>query len=327
VKDGKVAGAAYTADGGRPHAETIALEKAGEAAKGATVYVTLEPCSHHGKTPPCAEALVKAGVARVVVACEDPDPRVSGRGIQMLKDAGIDVVVGVLEQQAQKMNAGFFMKVKEGRPFITLKVATSKNDKIAAARLSGHQQFITGDMARAHGHIMRSMNDAILVGVGTVLADNPLLTTRLEGHPHTITRIVLDRHLKTTLDANLIKTAHEAPVWYFYEDDKEGRAPLMEEAGVRLFKVGTDLKTVIKTLADEGITRLLVEGGSIVHEAFVKEGLGDRLLWYRAPRDIDSDIKAFGGMEQTDVIKALGLIHVETRPYNEDLLEIYEKPA
>ncbi len=327
VKDGKVVGAAYTGDGGRPHAETIALEKAGSKAKGATVYVTLEPCSHHGETPPCAEALIKAGIARAVIACEDPDPRVSGRGIKMMKDAGIEVVTGVMEKEARDLNAGFFLKVKEGRPFITLKVATSKNDKIAAQRLSGRKQFITGDVARKHGHIMRSMHDAILVGVGTIMADNPMLTTRLEGHPHTITRVVLDAHLRTPLDANLIKTAHEAPVWYFYKDDPHGRASLMRDAGVRLFQVGTSLPVVVKTLAEEGITRLLVEGGSLIHADFVKEGLGDRLLWYRAPLEIDKGIAAFGGMSKEDVIKGLGLKHTETRPYEQDLLEIYAKPA
>ena len=327
VKDGKVVGAGHTADGGRPHAETIALAKAGSGAKGATVYVTLEPCSHHGKTGPCADALIKAGISKVVVACEDPDPRVSGSGIKMLKDVGIEVKTGVLEKQAQAMNAGFFLKVKENRPFITLKVATSKNDKIAAARLSGRKQFITGDMARKHGHIMRSMHDAILVGAGTILADNPDLTTRLEGLEHTITRVVLDRHLRTPLDAEIVQSAHKAPVWIFHEDDKQGRGGLMEEKGVKLFNVGTDLKTVMKTLADEGITRLLVEGGSLVHESFMKEGLGDRLLWYRAPLEIDMGIPAFGGAKKEEILNKLGLRHVETRPYEQDLLEIYEKQA
>jgi len=325
VKDAKVVAAAYTADGGRPHAETQALEKAGAEAKGATVYVTLEPCAHHGKTPPCAEALIKAGVKRVVVACEDPDPRVSGKGIQMMKDAGIEVESGVLEKEAQAMNVGFFLKVKEGRPFVTLKVATTQDDKIAPLKQK-KRHVITGEMAQAHSHIMRSMHDAVLVGIGTVLKDDPLLTTRLIGLTHVITRVVMDAHLRIPLDSQLVKTAGEAPVWVFYKDDPEGKIAKLEKAGVKLFE-GGDVHLVMKRLAEEGITRVLVEGGAEIHKAFAVAKLGDRLLWYRAPDVLGEGVLAFDGMEKDEILRAFSLKAMGTQPLDKDLLEIYGKEA
>lgn len=325
VKDGKVLAASYTADGGRPHAETIALEKAGSAAKGATVYVTLEPCSHTGKTGPCVKALIDAGVKRVVVACGDPDPRVSGRGIHMLKDAGIEVVVGVCEKEARAMNAGFFMKVRHGRPLVTLKVATTKDDKIAPLNAKG-QRIITGEMARAHSHIMRSMHDAVLVGIGTVLNDDPLLTTRLQGLEHTITRVVLDSHLRTPLDSKLVQSVGDAPLWVFYQGDKDGKAQSLKDSKVKLFNTH-EISSILKTLGDEGITRLLVEGGAKIHSTFLNAGFGDRLLWYRSPEIMGSGLEAFGGLKEAEVVQKLGLKHARSQPLDKDLLEIYEKAS
>lgn len=326
VKDAKVLAAAITADGGRPHAETIALEKAGAESKGATAYVTLEPCSHTGKTGPCAQALIDAGIVRAVIACEDPDPRVSGRGIKMLKDAGIEVVVGMMEKEARAMNAGFFTAVTQGRPYVTLKVATTKDDKIAPLNAK-RQHFITGDMARAHSHIMRSMHDAVVVGIGTVLGDDPMLTTRLVGLKHTITRVVLDSKLDIPLDSKLVKSIDEAPLWVCYSEDPHDKAEKLEKLGVKLLKTEVSAISAMKALAAEGITRVLIEGGTQVHSIFAKEGLGDRLLWYRSPDVMGDGVMAFGGLSEAEVVQKLGLKHLRRQDLDKDLLEIYEKDA
>jgi diaminohydroxyphosphoribosylaminopyrimidine deaminase/5-amino-6-(5-phosphoribosylamino)uracil reductase len=212
VKDGRVVGRATTAQGGRPHAEPQALAMAGDAARGATAYVTLEPCCFHGRTPPCTDALVAAGVARVVVGVRDPDPRVNGAGLARLRSAGIEVVEGVLEDEAADVVAGFVTRVQRGRPLVTLKLASTLDGRIATR--TGESQWITGEPARRMAHALRGRHDAIMVGAGTVLADNPDLTCRIPGFkPLPMVRVVADSHLRLPLTSRLVATAHSAPTW------------------------------------------------------------------------------------------------------------------
>ncbi len=315
VKKNVVIARGWTGDGGRPHAEAIALQRAGVDAKGATAYVTLEPCSHHGQTGPCAEALIKADVKRVVYGAFDPDPRVSGRGMAMLKDAGIETVL--LKNGADEINQGFFLRVTQGRPWVTLKIATTGDGKIALRE--GQREWITGELARRHVHFERSKYDAILVGIGTVLVDDPLLTTRLKGVTHKAPRIILDSKLKIPLELQLVRTSNETPLWIFHESDPEQKAASLEKHGARLFQ-GTDIKTVLAKLAEEGITRLLVEGGAEVLKSFAEAGVCDEFLLYKAPGKAWPDGKPSGFEE---ISRKIGLKLAETRVLGEDLLEIY----
>src|SRR5215475_2950035 len=212
VRQGRVVGRGWTQPGGRPHAETEALHRAGAAAKGATAYVTLEPCSHHGRTPPCADALIAAGIARAVVAMEDPDPRVSGAGLARLREAGIKVDLGLGESEAGEINAGFFLRIRERRPLITLKLAMTLDGRIATR--SGESRWITGEAARARAHLLRAQHDAVMVGSGTVLADDPLLNVRLPGlGRQSPLRIVLDGRMRLSLTSALVAGARETPTW------------------------------------------------------------------------------------------------------------------
>ena len=283
---GVIVGRGSTARGGRPHAETIALQQAGEAARGATAYVTLEPCAHHGQTPPCADALVQAGIARVVTAAEDPDPRVNGQGLARLREAGVEVERGVCAEEAAAVNAGFFLCVREGRPLVTLKIAQSIDGRTATS--TGDSKWITGEAARALGHLMRAKNDAILIGVGTALADDPQLTCRLPGlEERSPIRVVLDARLRLNDWSKLAQTAHETPTLVFTARTDGGGA--LEACGVEIVRVARDargrpkLEAVLAALAARGITRLLVEGGATVHAAFLDRGLADRLEVFTSP--------------------------------------------
>lgn len=284
--EGRILGRGWTGKGGRPHAETLALAQAGEAARGATAYVTLEPCAHHGRTPPCAEALIAAGVTRVVAAVRDPDPRVSGKGFAMLRQAGVEVVTGVCEQDAAELNAGFFLKVREGRPLVTLKIAQSIDGKIAAA--SGTSKWITGEEARGYGHLLRARHDAILAGIGTVEADDPELSCRLPGlEDRSPLRVVLDSRLRLGEWSKLAQSAANIPVLVFTGAEAGGAA--LAACGVEVVRVKRDLRgrpdagVVLAQLGKRGITRLLVEGGAGVHAAFLDRGFADRLEVFRAP--------------------------------------------
>ncbi len=284
TKEGVVVGRGWTQKGGRPHAETIALGQAGEAARGATAYVTLEPCSHHGETPPCADALIAAGVARVVAAVEDPDPRVNGQGLAKLRAAGIEVVVGVGAKDAAELNAGFFLRLREKRPLVTLKIAQSSDGKTAA---TGGNKWITGEAARRFGHLMRAKNDAILVGIGTALADDPELTCRLPGlENRSPMRVVLDSRLRLAESSKLAQTARSIPTLVFTTADGGG---VLAACGVEVVKVERDaagrpkLEAVLAELAGRGVTRLLVEGGATLHAAFLDRDLADRLEVFTSP--------------------------------------------
>ncbi len=326
-KDERVVGRARTGDGGRPHAETQALEQAGMMAKGGSVYVSLEPCAHQGKAPPCAESLIAAGVRRVVVACEDPDPRVSGKGIQTLQEAGIEVEIGVLEREALTLNHGFILRVTQDRPLVTMKAATSSDGKIAAAK--GERTQISGEQAMRRAHLERSRHDAVLVGIGTVLADDPQLTTHLPGLEHSSIRVVLDSDLRTPEDSQLIMTAARHPLWIFHHSKEEAKISAFEGKGVKLFQVGTnDPADVLKALAGEGITRLLIEGGGQVNTIFLEAGLCDQFLHFKAPKTLgEGGVDALHGHDLASLENKFGLKKAAVAALDEDLLEIYEKEA
>lgn len=295
VRDGRVVGRGVTAPGGRPHAETQALSQAGAAAQGATAYVTLEPCAHHGQTPPCCEALIAAGIARVVIALEDPDPRTSGSGAETLRKAGIETLVGVLEEAARDQQAGYLSRLVKGRPLVTLKVAASLDGRTAAR--SGDSKWITGEQARRFGHLLRANHDAIMVGSGTALSDNPSLTCRLPGlGVASPTRIVVDSGLRLATGSNLVKSARDVPTWIVCGESCEtSRRRALEDAGVRIMEVRRSsdgrlaLEALLSALGDQGVTRLLVEGGACLATGFLREGLVDRLAWFAAPMMIGND--------------------------------------
>ncbi len=332
VRNGHVVGRGWTQPGGRPHAETVALAQAGALAKGATAYVTLEPCAHHGKTPPCADALVAAGIVRAVVAVEDPDERVSGRGLRRLTEAGIAVEVGLCFEDAAELNAGFFRRIREGRPLVTWKAATTLDGRIATH--SGESRWITGPQARAHGHRMRAEHDAILVGVGTGLADDPELTCRLPGlEDRSPVRVVMDSRLRLPLTSRLVATAGQTPTWIItLPGNDEARCQAFLNAGVDLIEVdpdtsGTpDLPEAMRALGDRGITRLLVEGGSHLAAALLRARLVDRVAWFRAPLMVGGDglpaAQAFGVDRLTD---APAFVSRGVRTLGGDVLELFER--
>ncbi len=319
VSDGVVIAQARTANGGRPHAETQALEEAGKKAQGATVYLTLEPCAHHGQTPSCAEALVAANVKKVFVGTLDPDPRTAGKGMEKLKKAGIEVKLGLLEEDCKSLNEGFFLRVKQNRPLITLKAACTQSGQLSPQ--SGRR--ISGDQALNRVHLERSKYDAILIGIGTALADNPLLTARLPALNHSPVRVVLDSELRLAEDSILVKTARKVPLWVIYSAAQAVKAKALEEQGVRLFKAPRhDLRAAVKILADQGITRLLVEGGPVIHRAFMQTGLYDGISVYRSLSHLvgrgDPVFSQVQGLKD-------GLSLVKTEPLSEDSLEIYRR--
>lgn len=303
-REGIVVGRGWTQPGGRPHAETEALARAGDEARGATAYVTLEPCAHHGKTPPCAEALLAAGIGRVVVAMEDPDPRVSGMGNHRLRAAGLAVSLGVGAAEAAEINAGFLTRINEGRPLVTLKLATTLDGRIASH--TGESRWITGEAARQRAHLLRATHDAVMIGAGTALADDPHLTCRLPGlGGWSPVRIVLDRRLRLPLTANLVATARETPTWLVtLAGGDAARRRAYADSGVEVIEIPAAeggerwLPDVLRRLAERGLTRVLAEGGSHVAAALLQSRLIDRLAWFRAPGLIGGDglpaAQAFG---------------------------------
>lgn len=284
VRDGQVVGRGWTQAGGRPHAEVRALAQAGAGARGATVHVTLEPCAHHGHTPPCAEALIAAGPARVVTALTDPDPRVSGKGHAMLRAAGIAVTEGVLTDQASRLNAGFLKRVTRGLPFVTLKLAASLDGRTATG--TGESRWITGGEARRKVHALRLMHDAVMVGSGTALADDPDLTVRNLGAVRQPVRIVLDRALRHSPDSRLGRTAQDSPVWILHGPSARDPARKAWAAtGATLIETSEsegrlDLPAALSALAARGLTRILGEGGSTLAGALLRAGLVDDLALF-----------------------------------------------
>lgn len=293
VRDDRIVGRGVTAIGGRPHAEPVALAEAGELARGATAYVTLEPCAHHGRTPPCAEALITAGVARVVGAASDPDHRVSGKGYAMLRAAGIDVVEGVLRKQAADLMAGYLIRSLKKRPEVTLKLAVSCDGMIG--RRGEGQVAITGEIARRQVHLMRAEADAIVIGIGTALADDPELTCRLPGlEKRSPARLVLDARARLPLDSRLALTADDVPVMIAAGPDAdETKKEALKAAGVRMlaaeiFEGRIALPELLEDLAGQGISTLLVEGGAETAQAFLADDLVDRIAIFTGPAEIGS---------------------------------------
>ena len=302
VRDGRPVGRGWTQPGGRPHAETEAIARAGSLAKDATAVVTLEPCVHHGATPPCVDALLTAGVQRVVIAIEDLDPRVAGRGAAALRAAGVEVSVGLLAAPAARLNRGFFLRITARRPMFTLKVASTLDGRIATA--SGDSRWITGEDARARAHWLRASHDAVLIGSETALQDDPDLTCRLPGMGRrSPLRLVADGRRRLTSASRLMQTAATCPTWVLSGADSaappdRSLLPSLLPSGVTLIGVDRDADgqldpvSIAHTLADRGLTRVLIEGGGILAASFLKAGLVDRLVWFHAPKIIGSGGRA-----------------------------------
>ena len=336
VKDGIVVGRGWTQPGGRPHAETEALARAGAAARGATAYVTLEPCSHQGQTGPCADALITAGVSRVVVAIADPDSRVSGQGLARLKDAGIAVATGMLAEAASALNRGFLLRISDGRPMVTLKLAASLDGRIAAH--NGDSQWITGEDARAAGHGLRATHDAVAVGSGTAATDDPHLTCRLPGLPvRPPVRIVFDSRLQLSLTRQLVATARTVPTWIVTlaetaEQSAVERADALRELGVVLIPVAAgesgriSISAALQALGEAGLTRLMVEGGGKLAASFLAEGLVDELALFRGPSIIGGDgIPAIAGLGLERVDDAPRFRLTSSRKLGADAVETYSR--
>lgn len=322
--------AAGTARGGRPHAEPRALIDAGEAVRGATLYVTLEPCSHHGRTPPCVDAIQAAGIARVVAAIEDPDIRVAGRGFAFLREQGIAVTSGVAADEARLAHAGHIRRVTFGRPHIMLKLAVSADGK---AGLAGRRPVaITGEAARRQVHLMRATHDAVITGIGTVLADDPQLTCRLPGMlDRSPVRIVLDSDLRLPLGSALIATHETAPLWLLAaEDASADRETTLTEIGAEVMRVrrrpdgGLDLHDAAHLLAMRGITRLMVEAGPRVASGFLKAGLVDEANVFTAPHRLGADaIDALHGLPLSALDAYLS--ETETEMHGPDRLRVLRR--
>ncbi len=326
VKDGVIIGRGWTQDGGRPHAEVEALRRAKKLAQGATMYVTLEPCAHHGKTPPCADAIVRAGIARVVSALEDPNPEVAGNGHERLRSKGVAVDVGLGADEARRIHVGHITRVEKARPHVTLKLAISADGK---AGLAGRKPVqISGGAARTLVFQRRAQSDAILVGIGTVLSDNPQLTCRLPGmFERSPVRVVLDAQLRLPMAVSVVATVRETPTWVFTSRKSSAIAEeILQQKGCKVFRVDDvqgmlDLNDVLKVLAREGITRLLVEGGPTVAANFVSADLVDQALLLRGDKNIGADgidplvglpLSAIGAHLQAQGSEQLGADTLET---------------
>lgn len=325
LKSGKVVGRGWTQPGGRPHAEAKALDESGANAAGATAYVTLEPCAHTGQTAPCAGALVKAGVSRVIVACTDPDPRVAGKGIAKLRDAGIEVALGCLEAEATRLNAGFFSRLTQSRPYITLKTATTLDGKIALS--NGESKWITGEKSRQHGHMLRAQHDAILTGVGTVLADDPELTCRIEGlEAESPKRIILDSDLKTPPQSKIIQTASDVETIVISEGSS--KTDWLEGSRIEHNTVESlaNLNSVVKELSGMGINRLLVEAGAKISASFLRAGIVDEICHYSAGKVIGADgLSAMGEMLISNLPEAPHFMVYETKRLGDDTFVRYSR--
>jgi diaminohydroxyphosphoribosylaminopyrimidine deaminase / 5-amino-6-(5-phosphoribosylamino)uracil reductase len=334
VKDGVVVGRGWTQPGGRPHAEPEALKRAGEAARGATLYATLEPCSHFGKSPPCVDAIIAAGIARVVSAIEDPNPEVAGQGHAKLRAAGIKVDIGLGAAEAAHDHAGHFSRIRDKRPHVILKLAVSSDDRIGAA--GNKPVAITGEAAKARVHLLRAQCDAILVGIGTVLADDPLLTCRLPGmEARSPVRVVLDRALRISGTSKLVRSARATPLWVMTSNLSEAPAAMkLGAAGAQVIRVATtnapppglDLLAVLHALAERGITRLLVEGGARVASSFVAAGLVDEVWLLRGVNPVGADgVPALDALPLSALTESPTFKRRASETLQNDRLTIYER--
>ncbi|NDU99595.1 bifunctional diaminohydroxyphosphoribosylaminopyrimidine deaminase/5-amino-6-(5-phosphoribosylamino)uracil reductase RibD [Pseudoroseicyclus tamaricis] len=330
VRDGRVVARGWTAPGGRPHAEAAALAAAGETARGATAYVTLEPCAHHGQTPPCAEALVAAGVSRVVIAAPDPDPRVAGKGAAILRAAGVEVVEGVRRAEAELDLAGFLSRFTTGRPWLTLKLAATLDGRIATA--TGESKWITGPRARAEVQALRARHDAVMVGGGTARADDPRLTLRGMGERRAPVRVVLSRRLDLPVESELMRTARGIPVWLVHG------AGLREAAGAPFAAAGAELVEApvaggqidpagaLEALAARGLTRVFCEGGGGLAASLLGAGLVDELVLFTAGLAIGAEgTPALAAMGLGALAEAPRLALVESRAVGADVMSVWRR--
>ena len=330
VRGGRVVARARTALGGRPHAEALALLDAGEAARGATAYVSLEPCNHHGHTPPCAKTLIEAGVARVVIGLTDPDPRTDGGGITRLRGAGITVELAA-DPHAAEVAEGFVRRLRDGRPMVTLKLATTLDGRIATA--TGASQWITGPAARRAAHALRANHDAILVGAGTVLADDPRLTCRLPGaRARPLVRVIADSRLRTPGHAAILATARDQPTWFLTRaSPNPDRLAAVLGAGAEVIETpsapaGIQLPAALSLLADRGITRLLVEGGAEIAASLLAENLVDHVAWFHAPAILGGDGLPAAAAFGADTLERMArFARVDSRPVGADILTTLQR--
>ncbi|MEW6448045.1 MAG: bifunctional diaminohydroxyphosphoribosylaminopyrimidine deaminase/5-amino-6-(5-phosphoribosylamino)uracil reductase RibD [Bacillota bacterium] len=324
VREGRIVGEGYHHRAGLPHAEIEALKAAGGAARGSTLYVNLEPCCHTGKTGPCTEAIIAAGIRRVVAAMADPNPLVSGKGFTRLRESGIEVEFGVLEREAHRLNEAFIKFITTRKPFVILKTAMSLDGKIATA--TGESKWITGDAAREYVHQLRNACDAVLVGIGTVLKDDPSLTTRLPEGGRDPVRVILDSRARTPLDARVIVQGSDAATIVAVT----GMAPperiaALRQAGAEVLVCGpgpaVDLEFLLTALAEREIASILVEGGSAVNASFLLQGLVDKLVWFIAPLIIGGReaIGPVGGTGVRSLSKAIRLKEVNVKELGSDL--------
>ncbi len=330
VQNGQIVGRGWTQPGGRPHAETQALAQAMSRARGADVYVTLEPCSHHGNTPPCAQALIEAGVARVFVATMDPDPRVDGQGVAMLEAAGIEVQTGILEAQALDDNAGFFERVERDMPFVTLKLASSFDGRIATG--TGESKWITASTARRVVHAMRARHDAVMVGGGTARKDDPTLTVRDLGIPNQPARVVVSRRLDVPLMSNLARTAGEVPVILCHGHDADAElVQTWKELGATLLVCQSsaghlDPSDVLRQLGRYGLTRVFCEGGSALAASFIEADLVDELVNFQAGLAIGAEgLPSIGALGVSQLAQAPRYRLEELRPVGADIMQVWRR--
>lgn len=325
VKNGRIVGRGRTADGGAPHAETEALGQAGLQAKGATAYVSLEPCAHHGRTPPCANALVDAEISRVVIGASDPNPQVDGQGVAILRDAGIEVTEGVLQFEAENLHSGFFKRISQGRPSVTLKLANSFDGRIATA--SGESQWITGPDARRLVHGMRANHDAVMIGGGTARADDPSLNVRGMGAVSQPVRVVVSRKLDLPLSGNLAKTAADIPLWICHGRD----APIelrtvWEQLGATLIECRTagqnvDVVSVLNALGGKGLNRIFCEGGGSLAASLLSTDMVDELIGFTAGLALGAEgLPAVGSMGFHRLAEAKRFDLVDTKPIGNDVV-------
>lgn len=334
VQDGRIVGRGYTAPGGRPHAEPLALAQAGDAARGATAYVTLEPCSHHGATPPCADALIDAGVARVVIPLEDVNPEVAGQGIARLREAGVEVTTGVLAEEAARDNRGFFLRMRDGRPMVTLKLASSFDGRIATA--TGESRWITGPLARHRVHAERLRHDLVLVGGGTARADDPDLSVRGMGAVTQPVRAVASRHLNVPLGGRMIRSTRTGPVWALVDGSPGAIAAhtraAWEEQGGRL--IGTEAapggglapRAMLEALGREGITRVFCEGGGALAASLLAADLVDEVLGFTAGLTLGAEGQpSLGAMGIDSLAAAPRFALIEVARVGADVLHRWER--
>lgn len=326
VKDGDILGFGAHLKAGEDHAEVHALQMAGDQASDATIYVTLEPCSHHGKTPPCADLIIEKGIKRAVIAATDPNKKVAGRGIKRLQQAGIEVEQGIMEKEANAINSVFFHYIQTKTPYVTIKSAISLDGKTATH--TGDSKWVTGEEARLDVHHYRHTHDAILVGVNTVIADNPSLTTRLPNGGKNPLRIILDNSLRTPLDANILNDG-EAETWVFVKNNVSDAAveSYSQKEGVSVVQLEKmDIGDILRYLGDHGVMSLFVEGGSAVNGSFLESGRINQMITYMAPKLIGGEDAptSFAGNGFSKMNDILALEIKEIKMMGEDIKIVSE---